>query len=356
MGSGMRKAKAMIRNLVLAGLMAASALSTVAHAQDEGRRTWGGTRGGERSQPRGDAGAVQGNNGNNWRAREQSAAPQQVQQPQRQPRYVDRPQSGDAPRGRSQPSADWQARMQQRQAEQQARQQAPAQSAANRQDRRNWRNDTVEVRKDRPDMRGGVENGNADWRARADAQRDARNDGEDRRQDWRRNGRDDNRPIWNRDDNRRDRDNRTNADGRDWNRDRDRNRADNRNWSNQRPSYGFNGRLDDRQRWGSQPRWDNNWRQDRRYDWQRYRSQYRNVYHMGRYYAPRGWSYGYRPFSSGWYMDSMFYSDSYWLDDPYEYRLPPAYGSMRWIRYYDDALLVDIRDGYVVDVIRNFFW
>jgi hypothetical protein len=29
---------------------------------------------------------------------------------------------------------------------------------------------------------------------------------------------------------------------------------------------------------------------------------------------------------------------------------------MRWIRYYDDALLVDIRDGYVVDVIHDFFW
>jgi len=29
---------------------------------------------------------------------------------------------------------------------------------------------------------------------------------------------------------------------------------------------------------------------------------------------------------------------------------------MRWIRYYDDALLVDTWNGEVVDVIYNFFW
>ncbi|WP_342449817.1 RcnB family protein [Sphingomonas jejuensis] len=36
--------------------------------------------------------------------------------------------------------------------------------------------------------------------------------------------------------------------------------------------------------------------------------------------------------------------------------MPPAYGSYRWVRYYDDALLVDVRSGYVVDVIYDFFW
>ena len=38
------------------------------------------------------------------------------------------------------------------------------------------------------------------------------------------------------------------------------------------------------------------------------------------------------------------------------YRLPPAYGPYRWIRYFDDALLVNIHTGMVVDSIRNFFW
>ena len=31
-------------------------------------------------------------------------------------------------------------------------------------------------------------------------------------------------------------------------------------------------------------------------------------------------------------------------------------GPYRWVRYYDDALLVDIYSGEVVDVIYDFFW
>lgn len=120
----------------------------------------------------------------------------------------------------------------------------------------------------------------------------------------------------------------------------------------------WNGRrLGDRERWSEYRRWDNNsWRRDNRYDWQRYRSVHRNVYRMPRYSAPYGWNYGYSRFSIGIFLNSLLYSNSYWIDDPYYYRLPPAYGYLRWVRYYDDALLVDVRDGYVVDVIHNFFW
>ena len=38
------------------------------------------------------------------------------------------------------------------------------------------------------------------------------------------------------------------------------------------------------------------------------------------------------------------------------FRLPYAPAGLRWIRYYDDALLVNAWSGEVVDVIRNFFW
>ncbi|WP_340264788.1 RcnB family protein [Sphingobium mellinum] len=115
-------------------------------------------------------------------------------------------------------------------------------------------------------------------------------------------------------------------------------------------------RFDDRSRWTGQRRWDNDWRQDRRYDWSSYRSRYGDRYRLGRYYAPRGWSYGYSRFSVGVFLNGLLYDQSYWIDDPWSYRLPPAYGTLRWVRYYDDALLVDIRDGYVVDVIHDFFW
>src|SRR3546814_10876565 len=76
---------------------------------------------------------------------------------------------------------------------------------------------------------------------------------------------------------------------------------------------------------------------------------------MPRYYAPRGWHNSYSRYSVGIYLNDLLFARNYWIDDPYYYRLPPAYGSMRWIRYYDDALLVDTRDGYVVAVMYDFF-
>ncbi len=143
---------------------------------------------------------------------------------------------------------------------------------------------------------------------------------------------------------------------RDWRNDRD-----GRNWSDNRGdrdrSYNFQGRLNDRDRWSGQRRWDNNsWRNDRRYDWQRHRTQYRQVYRLPSYAAPYGWDYGYRRFSIGISLNSILFGSNYWIDDPYRYRLPPAYGTLRWVRYYDDAMLVDVRDGYVVDVLHDFFW
>lgn len=101
-------------------------------------------------------------------------------------------------------------------------------------------------------------------------------------------------------------------------------------------------------------RWSSDWRNDHRYDWRNYRNRYRSVFHLGRYYDPFG--YGYRRFSIGFNLFPGYYSSNYWLSDPYQYRLPPAYGPYRWIRYYNDALLVDTYTGEVVDVIYGFFW
>lgn len=103
-------------------------------------------------------------------------------------------------------------------------------------------------------------------------------------------------------------------------------------------------------------RWNNNWRNDRRYDWRGYRGYNRGVFRLPRYYAPYGWRYGYRRFSIGVRIGAPLFASSYWITDPYYYRLPPAYGGYRWVRYYNDALLVDVRTGYVVDVIHDIFW
>lgn len=101
--------------------------------------------------------------------------------------------------------------------------------------------------------------------------------------------------------------------------------------------------------------WDRDWRRDQRYDWQRYRYANRSLFQVGRYYPPYGYSYGYNRFSIGVVLGSAFFGSNYWINDPYAYRLPAAYEPYRWVRYYNDVLLIDVRSGYVVDVIYDFF-
>lgn len=131
-------------------------------------------------------------------------------------------------------------------------------------------------------------------------------------------------------------------------------------WSSGRADAGRDWRDGDRGgwnqgRWG-QGQWNRGWRDDRRYDWNRYRAENRFAYRLPRYYAPYGWSRGYQRFSVGIRLAPVLFGQSYWIDDPWSYRLPDAYGPYRWIRYYDDALLVDVYSGQVVDVIYGIFW
>jgi Ni/Co efflux regulator RcnB len=100
--------------------------------------------------------------------------------------------------------------------------------------------------------------------------------------------------------------------------------------------------------------WDRNWRNDHRYDWRRWRDRNRNRFRLGFYNDPFRW--GYQRFSIGWRLWPSYYGSNYWINNPAYYRLPYAPPGTRWVRYYDDALLVDTFTGQVVDVIYNFFW
>lgn len=102
------------------------------------------------------------------------------------------------------------------------------------------------------------------------------------------------------------------------------------------------------------PNWSPTWRNDHRYDWRNWRSEHRQRYHFQPYIDPFGW--GYYRFSIGWRLWPGYYGSSYWLTDPDYYRLPPAPAGTHWIRYYNDALLVDTWTGEVIDVIYDFFW
>lgn len=216
-----------------------------------------------------------------------------------------------------------------------------------------WQGDRAqtgqETRQNRPDVRGDRQNARPD--AAPVRNEAARGDFRDGRPDRAGVQRDRGQPGGDRRDGYRDgrQDGRDRADGRPGDR---RNWQDNRGRDDRGNGYAY-GRGDNRDNRGG---WDNRWRNDRRYNWQGYRSSNRNLYRMPRYAGPRGYDRGYSRWSAGSRIQPYFYGQSYWINDPYRYRLPPAYGGYRWVRYYDDVALVDIRSGLIADVIYSFFY
>jgi Ni/Co efflux regulator RcnB len=105
---------------------------------------------------------------------------------------------------------------------------------------------------------------------------------------------------------------------------------------------------------GRSPQWNTDWHHDRRYDWRNYRDHHRSIFRIGVYYDPFGW--GYQRYNIGWRLYPAYYEQNYWLTDPYMYDLPPAPWPLQWVRYYDDAVLVNVYTGQVVDVMYDFFW
>lgn len=120
------------------------------------------------------------------------------------------------------------------------------------------------------------------------------------------------------------------------------------------PRFGTEPPLRHERRPSAQSHWSSNWRHDQRYNWHDYRQRHPSVYRVGHYRDPYGW--GYQSYSIGWRLWPFYYSSAYWILDPWMYRLPPAPAGTRWIRYYDDAVLVDEWTGEVLDVIHGFFW
>jgi Ni/Co efflux regulator RcnB len=101
--------------------------------------------------------------------------------------------------------------------------------------------------------------------------------------------------------------------------------------------------------------WNRNWHNDRRYDWRGHRSRYQNYYRAAPYYAPYGYS-NRSNFSIGVSIGQPYYQPNYYVSNPSYYRLPEHYGSYRWVRHYNDVMLIDTRNGYVVDMVRDFYY
>jgi len=297
-------------SIFLKVLMAATALVPVAataqrgpDAQVDGRGGWNGQRGGDRG---GDRGGYRG-------GRDQ--APQQAQQPQVQQPQVQpgRPQFGDnGPRG-------------QRDDRQTGGQPDRFAGRGDRPDRANWQGG----RDGRPDVRPGQPNRGQGYQGQG-------YQGRDRYQGQAAYGR--------------------GPDGRGGYQDRGQFRGQDRGQDRGRDWGQYRGGYDQRQGYGRGGSWNRGWRNDNRYAWSNYRASNRGAYRLPRYYAPGGWSGGYRRFGVGFTLSSILFNPTYWIQDPYTYRLPDAYGPYRWVRYYNDALLVDLDSGRVVDTVYDIFW
>lgn len=95
-------------------------------------------------------------------------------------------------------------------------------------------------------------------------------------------------------------------------------------------------------------------RREYREDWRDYRRDHRDVYRRPAYVGPRG--YRYRPVVIGHRFEPIYYGSRYVIANPWRYRLPAATGNRRWIRYGNDAVLVNVRNGRVIQIYNNFFW
>ena len=121
----------------------------------------------------------------------------------------------------------------------------------------------------------------------------------------------------------------------------------------------------DRQR--PQQRYDNNYRQPRptanqwrnqnvRSNWQQYRRNFNSPkrYRIGVYHGPRG--YHYRRWSYGERLPSIYYARPFWLFNVIAYGLFTPPPGLIWVRYGDDALLIDQYTGEIVQVRYNVFY
>lgn len=92
-------------------------------------------------------------------------------------------------------------------------------------------------------------------------------------------------------------------------------------------------------------------RGDHRDDWRSYRQSNRNVYARGNWRAP----FRYNAWNVGARIQPSYYGSRYFVSDYARYRLPAPGRDLRYVRHYDDVLLVNVRTGRVVNVYRSFF-
>jgi Ni/Co efflux regulator RcnB len=99
-----------------------------------------------------------------------------------------------------------------------------------------------------------------------------------------------------------------------------------------------------------------NWNQyPRQFDRQTYQRNFTasRQFHWHNYNRPNGWYY--QRWTYGEIFPRIFWAEDYWLTDYWMFDLPiPPYGYV-WVRYGDDALLIDRYNGEVLEVEYGLF-
>jgi Ni/Co efflux regulator RcnB len=85
----------------------------------------------------------------------------------------------------------------------------------------------------------------------------------------------------------------------------------------------------------------------------------RNVYaqrrfSFGGYVRPPGWYY--HRWSFGEFLPGFFWTHNYWINDYGYFGLPYPPPGCIWVRYGDDALLIDRYNGQIVQVVYGLFY
>ena len=93
-------------------------------------------------------------------------------------------------------------------------------------------------------------------------------------------------------------------------------------------------------------------KQEYREDQQDYRRNQRGAYKGSRFTAP----FKYRSFNSGARLSVNYYQPRYYVSNYNAYRLQAPNRNQRYVRHYNDLLLVNVRNGNVVRVLRNFYY
>ena len=149
--------------------------------------------------------------------------------------------------------------------------------------------------------------------------------------------------------------------GNDNNRGNDRHDWNGRPGDNNRPDWNHDGRPDNRPGWNGNNNRPGNpgYRPGGRPDYSGFRDYHRNFnaarrFRAPSYHRPSGWYY--RRWTYGQILPSLFWASQYWLNDYISYDLPPPPPGAVWVRYGNDAILIDRYSGEIITVQYDVFY